>query len=341
MTLFEFTLKVTNRIPFLKTTAQSLCRYAVTHNAARHRLNKFYNKLNQKERIIFHYMFARIFRNRRIPPLDAEWIVKFKHTEIKMPLRSENLWLDWDLAVSIMGHDLEIKYFYEKFIELEKPAYFFDVGANYGTHSLLFLSQGAKAVTFEPNPECMPIFQSLLAANHLTGQMERCAIGEKNSGAELVFPKGDTWNGSLDAGYQHGMETSADLVHVKVDIISLDNWVERHDIKPNIIKIDTEGFELNVLRGARKTISESNAAIVFETNKGQERSDLYNEFKLLGYDIYGLKDAFINPHRFAQEEFINCHETNFLAFKQGRIENHKIGSSREDKYVGIGSNASL
>jgi len=238
-----------------------------------------------------------------------------------MPLRSENLWLDWDLAVSIMGHDLEIKYFYEKFIELERPVCFLDVGANYGTHSLLFLSQGVNAITFEPNPECTPIFQSLLSANHLRGQLETYAIGEKNSSAELVFPKGDTWNGSLDTAYQHGMKAAGDLVHIKVDIVSLDNWIEQHKIRPNIIKIDTEGFELNVLRGARRTITESKAAIVFETNKGQERSDLFNEFKFLGYDVFELKDVFNNPRRFTQEEFINSHETNFLALSgSGKIE---------------------
>jgi FkbM family methyltransferase len=312
MTLFEFMLKVTNRVPFLKKMMQSSCRYAVTHSSTRARLNKFYNRLNQKERIIFHYMFARIFRNRKVPTLNAEWIVQFNNTRIRMPLRSETLWLDWDLAVSIMGHDLEIKHFYEKFIESQKPLYFLDVGANYGTHSLLFLSQGVNAITFEPNPECVPIFQSLLAANDLRGQVEKYAIGEKNSFAELVFPKGDTWNGSLDSGYQHAMESS-DLVRIKVDIVSLDNWVEQRRIKPNIIKIDTEGFELNVLRGARKTISESKAAIVFETNKGQERSDLFNEFKFLGYDVFGLRNAFNSPRRFTQEEFVNSHETNFLA----------------------------
>lgn len=343
MTLFEFTLKAVNRIPFLKRASQSLCRYAVLHDLTRGWLNKLYNSLNEKERVIFHYMFARIFRNGKARPLNVEWTIKFNNAKIKMPLRTETLWLDWDLAVSIMGHDLEIKYFYEKFINLKRPKYFLDIGANYGTHSLLFLSQGVKSITFEPNPECMPVFQSLLTANHLQGQLEHYALGESNSSAELVFPKNDTWNGSLDKGYQHDMETSADLTRIKVEIVSLDNWVERHKIIPNIIKIDTEGFELNVLRGGRRTITESKAAIVFETNNPQERNDLFNEFNLLGYDIYELKGALNGGRRFSKENFINSQQTNFLALSigEGIQEYNEIISSQKDKYVGLGRDASV
>src|SRR5205085_1933343 len=128
MTITAFFLKVINKIPVLKRSAQSFCRYAVTHPTPRKWLNKFYNRLGHKERILFHYMFARIFRNRKASVINAEWIVSFNNSRVKMPLRGENLWLDWDLAVSIMGHDLEIKYFYEKLINSKKPSYFFDIG---------------------------------------------------------------------------------------------------------------------------------------------------------------------------------------------------------------------
>ena len=40
-----------------------------------------------------------------------------------------------------------------------KPKIFFDVGANYGTHSFIFQSQGVKAYSFEPNPNYFPYFK--------------------------------------------------------------------------------------------------------------------------------------------------------------------------------------
>jgi FkbM family methyltransferase len=316
MTITEFILKATNKIKPVKKMAQSICRYAVTHTNTRKWLNKFYNKLNQKERIVFHYFFARIFRNKKSPPINAVWTIQFNGKDIQMPLRTESLWLDWDLAVSIMGHDLEIKYFYEKLIHSKKPATFFDIGANYGTHSLLFLSQGIKAITFEPNPDCKPIFEGLLNANSVTGQAEQYAIGETNSFAELVFPKTDTWNGTLQANYLGDLSTFQDITRIKVEIISLDNYVARYNIKPDIIKIDTEGFELNVLKGARKTLQESHPVIVFESNKSSEREDLFKELDSSGYNIYDIEKYFTGDPPYVESVFIHSGKTNFVAISK-------------------------
>ncbi|CAA9891487.1 conserved hypothetical protein [Candidatus Methylobacter favarea] len=77
-----------------------------------------------------------------------------------MPLTSERFWLDWDTAVSITGHDIEIKQTYEALIgSSEPPELFIDIGANYGTHSLLFLVHQIKTITFEPNASCHDFFQ--------------------------------------------------------------------------------------------------------------------------------------------------------------------------------------
>ena len=142
MTLSEFFLRAIGKFKPAKGIFQSLCRYAVVRPGLRKHLNRFYNRLNYKERVFFHYLFADIFRNRPAPAIDARWQIRFNQKTIHLPLQTETLWLDWDLAVSIVGHDVEVKSFYERFINgMEKPVNFFDIGANYGTHSLLFLSQ--------------------------------------------------------------------------------------------------------------------------------------------------------------------------------------------------------
>lgn len=318
MTFTEFLLKAIGKIKPIKRLSQSLCRYAVSKPSLRKQLNILYNRLTYNERVFFHYLFASIFRNRVSPSINGVWNVKFNNKVISLPLRTETLWLDWDLAVSIVGHDVEIKSFYEEFINTtRRPVNFFDIGANYGTHSLLFLSQGIQAITFEPNPECKPIFMRFLELNSLKGQLENVAVGEKKSAAELVFPKNDTWNGSLQADYQQELSNYNDLISIKVEIITLDDYVSEYNIRPDIIKIDTEGFELNVLQGARKTLMMSHPVVVFESNKPTERTSLFNELNSAGYSIYNLENFFLNRQQINQNEFVHSKQVNFVGFKGG------------------------
>src|ERR1700722_9247274 len=51
------------------------------------------------------------------------------------------------------GHDSELKQTYASLIQLEHPPRLvLDIGANYGTHSIIFLSHDIETVSFEPNP---------------------------------------------------------------------------------------------------------------------------------------------------------------------------------------------
>ena len=317
MTFSEFFLRGIGKFKPAKGFFQSLCRYAVVRTGLRNDLNRFYNRLNYKERVFFHYLFSDIFRNRPAPAIDARWQIRFNQKTIHLPLQTETLWLDWDLAVSIVGHDVEVKSFYERFINgMERPANFFDIGANYGTHSLLFLSQGCQAVTFEPNPECQPFFRRFLQLNSLQGRWEPVAVGEGRSNAELVFPKNDTWNGSLQKNYQQELAAYKDLISIQVPVISVDDYVSETNIWPDIIKIDTEGFELNVLKGARKTLEQSHPVIIFESNKPAERNDLFSLLAGLGFQVYDLEEFFVRKEPLASQGFTISRQVNFVAVKE-------------------------
>jgi hypothetical protein len=128
----------------LKSGAKFIIRNSVKLLAAfpwpRRVLNMVYIKLTPYQRIIIHDECARLFRNSKIRGSSGSWHIVFANKIIQMPLSAARFWLDWDLAVSIVGHDLEIKEEYEILINsTERPELFIDIGANYGTHSLLFL----------------------------------------------------------------------------------------------------------------------------------------------------------------------------------------------------------
>jgi FkbM family methyltransferase len=317
MTLVEFLFKVAGKFKLVKSVFQAACRAAVSKPGLRKSLNNFYLKLSYNERIYFHFLFSSIFRNKTPPSINDYWRIKFNGKALLLPLRTETLWLDWDLAVSIVGHDLEVKSFYEELIKKSKSQLcFFDIGANYGTHSLLFLSQGMKVVSFEPNPECEPIFNRFLHINSLAGQWEKVGIGESKSVADLVFPKSDTWNGSLNENYQNDLADANEITRIRVEIISVDEFVSIHNIIPDIIKIDTEGYELNVLKGARNTLLNAHPAIVFESNKASERSALFKELRSSSYYIYSMENFFSKRIKFEENQFVDSEQVNFVAINE-------------------------
>jgi FkbM family methyltransferase len=307
-------LRGVKKITFLKKYVQHLVRQKVLGQKSIKRLNKTYQKLSYSELKEFHTLFSKIFKSGKYPDFDAEWVITFANIEIRMPLQGKSLWLDWDTALSIKGHDVEIKRVYEKLILSDnKPSAFFDIGANYGTHSILFLANGIRTVTFEPNPLCYVDFDRIAALNKLTYHLEKVALGHEKSHATLQFPERDTWLGSLSNETQKNLQGYNNVRSIEVDVITLDSYVKQNNILPDLIKIDTEGFELNVIRGAKKLLMENEIIVIFESTHGNQRNQLFDEFMGLGYKIFNLKK--LHENSLTRENFLSCNNNNYLAMK--------------------------
>lgn len=315
MTATEFILKVTYRVAPVRRLAQSLCRKLVLRPGFIARLNRFYRRLGSKEREMFCLLFASIFRNRPVKGISANWSVIFNGKEIIIPIHPETFWLDWNLALSIMGHDLEVKECYQYFISGDKikNRVFFDIGANYGTHSVLFLTHQFRAITFEPNPNCHEKFLDLTSANGLHGELQHFAIGDKAEEIDLVFPQNDTWMGSLSKDYLEDLSNYTDIRRIKTNVVRLDDFVSDTGIYPGFIKIDTEGFELAVIKGARKTLTASRPVVVFESNKPAERKALFDELTGLGFDIFDIRGISPNASPLREKDFIDSVQVNFVS----------------------------
>jgi hypothetical protein len=118
-------------------------------------LYAIYSLLSVPHRERFHSEFAKLFRNGITRSRPGTWSVKFAGKDILIPLSPDTLWLDWDLAVSIPGHDTEVKETHAALIghRSNRPQVFVDIGANCGTHSLLFLVHGIPSLSSEPIEE--------------------------------------------------------------------------------------------------------------------------------------------------------------------------------------------
>ncbi len=291
-----------------------------SYTLSRALLNVLYTHLSSAQKKSFHARFAKIFRSKHRVPSEGTWRCTFLGKTILMPLTKSRFWLDWDTAVSIVGNDREVKGTYEALIaSSERPTLFLDIGANYGTHSLLFLVQGIETISFEPNSSCHAYMRTVCMLNHVTPSIEPVALGDVSGSVELSYPESDTWLGTINPLVRQDLRKRWTLRTQNVMQKTLDHYRYRMKDHSVLIKIDTEGGELGVLRGARETLRFSKPLVIFESHKNpHERTLLSDFFAEYEYEIFNLPWS---PHgsntHMHLESFQASVATNFIAVPKG------------------------
>lgn len=133
---------------------------------------------------------------------------------------------------------------------------FVDVGANHGIFALVFakLRPGGRVLAVDPSPLAYEVLTRNRAVNGFTNMETRnIACGESRKSILMKH----NWH-HLEAVSLDSMEAAG---AVAIDTIPLDDLCAEHDLWPKLLKIDVEGFELPVLRGATRTLQ--NAELLF------------------------------------------------------------------------------
>jgi len=145
---------------------------------------------------------------------------------------------------------------------LQPDETFVDVGANAGAYTILASKAvGARTVAFEPLPATVEKLRDQIAINRIEGMVDirTMGVGEKNETLFFTNDK-DTVNKVSLAG--EGPNTTA------TEVTTLDEALSG---EPCFIKIDVEGFEFAVLKGAQLTLSAGSVcAIIIELNGSGE-----------------------------------------------------------------------
>lgn len=183
----------------------------------------------------------------------------------------------------------------EKFIHDKLPnaqdQVLLDIGANIGNHSVFFSSMFKKIYAFEPNPVTYEVLRinSEYASNNKN--IEHFNFGLSDAEDTLPFyVNSSNIGGSAIVSKDYN---SSDTISVSVK--QLDDIREIKNEFISLIKIDVEGHELNVLRGAKKTLTKNMPAILFEQQASEIHdgsSEVINFLKELGYEFYVTKKNF-------------------------------------------------
>ena len=161
---------------------------------------------------------------------------------------------------------------------------FYDVGAHFGFLSLLaakIVGPEGHVYAFEPLPENAERVLQLMAANNISNYtLIPEAVSEKRGTVEL-FVGEDSYTPSLMQKCQGRSIT--------VNTMTLDEFAQKNR-RPNLIKVDVEGVEPLVLKGAMQLISGNDAPIwIIELHSESNDHAVTNLLMSHGYKIQDLR----------------------------------------------------
>jgi FkbM family methyltransferase len=238
---------------------------------------------------------------------NSTWLKHF-YWNLRSTVRSRDKWrwtlLFADLIGARQPHPIDnILAKAQNIISRQNIPVVLDVGANVGQFggSLRHSGFRGRIVSFEPLPAEHGKLMELTASDDLWEVFDRCALGAR-VGETTINIAGNSYSSSLLDMLPAHVNAAPDSAYqgsVATKIFTLDSIAER--INPErrklFLKIDTQGFELEVLRGAIETLPDVQA-IQLELSLCRLYKDqpLYNELitylEERGFTIWSIFPGF-------------------------------------------------
>lgn len=212
---------------------------------------------------------------------------------------------DWsDRMTFFLGRYYELGVLETLDLLLRRGDRFVDIGANIGMitlHARSLVGDDGRIDCFEPNPDCVAAIRANLALNAITNVViHPCGLADHAGPMNLHLTSEHSGTATLaDPGDDTVREFSVD-VQIGDEVLQE---------PPRAIKIDVEGFELQVLRGLRRTLADSAPFVITEViesqlaRAGASTSDLIELFVGQGYRAFGI--GLVRNNRFRHHMVLN------------------------------------
>lgn len=151
-----------------------------------------------------------------------------------------------------------------------------DIGANIGLHSVRFSKLFNNVLSFEPvkkNYECLEKNISTLSNVKIYNK----AIGQCEENLEIKIPANTSNCGAYSFVDFHNYDQ--ELIKETVNVVPLDLF----ELIPDLIKIDTQGFEEQVLLGSLSTLKKHNPVIIIELESKIQKNAVSSFLQELNY----------------------------------------------------------
>ncbi|MGA2430340.1 MAG: FkbM family methyltransferase, partial [Candidatus Acidiferrum sp.] len=251
--------------------------------------------------------WARFIKRVSIPtllPFGALWVAKNDH--VGQPIRQGR----FEVA--------EVR-FVERFVKVGMTV--LDIGAHHGFYTLLCskrVGSGGRVVAFEPSPRERKALQLHLKLNRCRNvSVEPLALGNEDATGNLYVIEGrNTGCNSLKPPTAVG-----DIAPVSVRVARLDEWLRQRKLdRVDFIKVDVEGGELALLKGAAQLLERKPRPVILAEVQdvrtqpwGYRAKEIIDYLTLRGYKWFTpLPDGSIEELDVTATEF----EGNFVAFPE-------------------------
>jgi len=206
----------------------------------------------------------------------------------------------------------------ERMMECENISVIIDVGANEGQFASGYRSDSKirKIISFEPLADAFKVLEQR-SSKFRNWDAHKVAVGNQ-SGETYINVSMNSVSSSLRQLTDVHLGAAPNSECVKSELVSLKTLdsalLEYFDVLESssvMLKIDTQGYEREVLEGAKKTLYKTKIVIIeisFEVlYEGQALfEEIHSEMRSAGYKVYNIIPGFTDSHtgRLLQADFV-------------------------------------
>lgn len=179
-----------------------------------------------------------------------------------------------------------------------------DVGANMGYYSMFLAQHGCKVIAVEPQKNLAELIQMSADENRFDIRVDECAISDKGGEMKMHVPVGHGMNASL--AYEPLSPNGYYESTVEVNTLDTYAAIGAHY---DFIKVDVEGAEDKVLRGAKKFIKQNPDCLWLVEWRWDRLSDpeasakeIFDTFSVGHVDFNGNEVSLARPEDLASQK---------------------------------------